>query len=175
MSDKNDNVKKGPGTTVVTSGRKPDEYFGFINPPVYHGSTILYPDVATLKSRKQRYTYARRGNPTAEALEDALSELDGGAGTVLVPSGLAAISLAFLSVVRANGHVLVTDSAYEPTRHFCDTVLKQLGIETTYFDPLIDGASLKALIRDNTQAVFLEAPGSQTFEMQDIPALAAAA
>ena len=175
MSDKNDNVKKGPGTTVVTSGRKPDEYFGFINPPVYHGSTILYPDVATLKSRKQRYTYARRGNPTAEALEDALSELDGGAGTVLVPSGLAAISLAFLSVVRANGHVLVTDSTYEPTRHFCDTVLKQLGIETTYFDPLIDGASLKALIRDNTQAVFLEAPGSQTFEMQDIPALAAAA
>ena len=175
MSDKKNSAEKGLGTTVVRSGRKTEEYFGFVNPPVYHGSTVLYPDVATLKSRKVRYTYGRRGNPTAEALEDALTELDGGAGTVLTSSGLAAIALAFMSVVRANGHVLVADNVYHPTRHFCDTVLKPLGIETTYFDPLLASDGLKALIRDNTQAIFFESPGSQTFEMLDVPAVTAIA
>ncbi|MCB1473363.1 MAG: cystathionine beta-lyase [Rhodobiaceae bacterium] len=165
---------RGRGTTIVTSGRTPEDYFGFVNPPVYHGSTVLYPDVATLKSRQQRYTYGRRGSPTTEALEAALTELDGGAGTVLVPSGLAAISLTILTVVKSGGHILVTDNAYQPTRNFCNTVLKQLGIETTYFDPRA-GAGIAELFRDNTELVFTEAPGSQTFEMQDVPAIAAAA
>ncbi|HEX5508367.1 MAG TPA: aminotransferase class V-fold PLP-dependent enzyme, partial [Pseudolabrys sp.] len=163
-------------TRLVTAGRDADGNYGFVNPPVYHASTVLYPTAADQVAHRSRYQYGRRGTPTSEALENALTELEGEecAGTVLVPSGLAAISTALLSVLRAGDHLLVTDSAYRPTRTFCDGVLKRMGVETTYYDPLI-GSQIVSLFRPNTRAVFVEAPGSQTFEMQDIPAIAKAA
>lgn len=161
----------GVDTRLVTGGREPAEQFGFVNTPVYHGSTVIYPDAASLKSRSVRYTYGRRGNPTAETLEVAVSALEGAAGTVLVPSGLSAIATAILASVKAGDHILVTDSAYQPTRHFCQTALRRLGVETTYYDPLI-GAGIADLIRDNTALVFTESPGSLTFEVQDVPAIA---
>lgn len=162
-----------PGTRLVTAGRDPQSQFGFVNPPVYHASTVLYPTAEDQVAHRSRYQYGRRGTPTSEALESALTELEGGgcAGTILVPSGLAAISTALLSVCGSGDHILVSDSAYRPTRNFCDSMFRRLGVETTYYDPLI-GAGIASLFKPNTKAVFVEAPGSQTFEMQDIPAIA---
>ncbi|RIA55897.1 cystathionine beta-lyase [Dichotomicrobium thermohalophilum] len=161
-------------TRLVHSGRDAGEQFGFVNPPVVRGSTVLFPDVASLTSGDARYTYGRHGSPTIRLLEEALAELEGGACTRLAPSGLAAISAALLAFVEAGDHVLVTDSVYRPTRRFCDRVLKRLGVETEYYDPVI-GKGIEALMRENTRLVFTESPGSQSFEMQDIPAIAAAA
>lgn len=161
-------------TKLVHAGRQPFENFGFVNTPTYRGSTVLYPNTEELYARRQRFTYGTKGTPTTEALESAWTEIAGAAGTVLAPSGLAAITLALLTVVKSGDHILITDSVYRPTRHFADTVLKRLGVETTYFDPLV-GAGIAPLIRPNTSVVFLEAPGSQSFEMQDIPAIAAVA
>jgi cysteine-S-conjugate beta-lyase len=163
-------------TQVVYAGRDPASYYGFVNPPVYHASTVLYPSAEDYLAHRARYQYGRRGTPTTEALELALQELEGPqcAGVALLPSGLAAISTALLSVVHAGDHILVTDSAYGPTRSFCDQILTRYGVTTTYFDPLA-GASIAALMRDNTRAVFLESPGSLTFEMQDVTAIAQAA
>lgn len=135
---------------------------------------MLFPDVETLQNRSQRYTYGRRGNPTLDALCTALSELDGGAGSLTAPSGMSAIALAILSVVESGGHILVIDNVYQPTRHFCDTVLRRMGVRTTYYDPLI-GSGIADLFEDDTRLVFTEAPGSQTFEMPDIPAIVRAA
>lgn len=164
----------GPQTQLSHLGRDPESQHGFVNTPVYHGSTVLYPTVASLESRNLPYTYGRRGTPTIASLADALATIEGGAKTVLTPSGLAAITTAILAVANAGDHVLMTDSVYRPTRHFCDTVLARLGIETTYYDPLI-GGNIKSLFRDNTRIVYVESPGSQTFEMQDLPAIAEAA
>jgi cystathionine beta-lyase len=161
----------GVNTRLVVAGRDPERFDGFVNPPVYHGSTILSPTVKDLLGRTGRYTYARRGTPTCEALEEALKTLEGGAGVVLCPSGLSAVSTALLSVLGAGDHVLVSDSVYSPTRHLCGIELKRFGIETTYYDPLI-GAGIASLMKPNTRAVYCEAPGSLTFEMQDIPAIA---
>ena len=163
-------------TRAVTAGRDPAAYYGYVNPPVYHASTILYPTAEDYLAHRSRYKYGRRGTPTTEALELALKELEGPqcAGVALLPSGLAAISAALLSIVRAGDHVLITDSAYGPTRTFCDQILSRLGVGTTYYDPLIGGA-IAELMRDNTRAVFLESPGSLSFEMQDTAAIAAAA
>jgi cysteine-S-conjugate beta-lyase len=160
-------------TRVVTAGRDPTAYHGFVNPPVYHASTVLYPSAEDFLAHRARYQYGRRGTPTTEALELALQELEGPqcAGVSLLPSGLAAISTALLSVVRAGDHVLVTDSAYGPTRSYCENILSRLGVTTTYFDPLI-GAAIAERFRPNTHAVFLESPGSLTFEMQDVSAIA---
>lgn len=163
--------KLGLDTRLVVAGRDPARFDGFVNPPVYHGSTILSPTVEDLLGRTGRYSYARRGTPTSEALEETLGALEGGAGVVLCPSGLSAVSTALLSVLGAGDHVLVTDSAYSPTRHVCSMELKRFGIEVTYFDPLI-GAGIEDLVRPNTRAIYCEAPGSLTFEMQDIPAIA---
>ena len=162
-------------TQLVTGGRE-NVAHGFVNPPVHHVSTVLYPTAEDFLARRARYLYGRRGTPTSEALETALRELEGAdcAGVALLPSGLAAISTALLTVLNAGDHLLVTDSVYEPTRKFCDGVLKRYGITTTYYDPLI-GADIAALIAPNTRAVFVEAPGSLTFEVQDVPAIAAAA
>jgi cystathionine beta-lyase len=132
---------------------------------------VLYPSAEDFMQRRARFTYGTKGTPTIEAFETAWSELCGAAGTVLAPSGLAAITVALMSCLRAGAHLLVTDSVYRPTRQFCDGVLKAYGVETTYYDPLI-GAGIEALFRENTLAVFTEAPGSQSFEMQDIPAIA---
>jgi cystathionine beta-lyase len=165
-----------PETTIVTGGRDPMAYHGFVNPPVYHASTVLYPSAEDFLAHRARYQYGRRGTPTTEALERALQELEGPqcAGVALLPSGLAAISTAFLAVVHAGDHVLVTDSAYGPTRIFCDQIVARLGVTVTYYDPLI-GAAIAELIQPNTRVVYLESPGSLSFEMQDTAAIAKAA
>lgn len=165
---------KRPETVVVTAGRKPFDHHGLVNPPVYHASTILHPTLEALEKREQAYTYGRRLTPTIEAMQNAICELEGGAGTVLCPSGLQACTLALLSVASAGDHVLVTDSVYGPTRTFCDKTLARFGIATTYFDPLI-GTGIERLFKANTRAIFLESPGSLTFEVQDVPAIAEAA
>jgi cystathionine beta-lyase len=162
-----------PDTNLVTAGRDPQANHGFVNPPVYHASTVLYPNADDQVAHRARYSYGRRGTPTSEALETALRELDGEgcAGVALLPSGLAAISAALLSVARAGDHVLVTDSVYRPTRNFCNGIFARLGVETTYYDPVI-GSGIAKLFKSNTRAVFVEAPGSQSFEMQDVPSIA---
>jgi len=172
----NDAKDLKPDTRLVVAGRNSAENHGFVNPPVIHASTVLYPNAADMVAHRARYQYGRRGTPTSEALEDALRAIEGPgcAGICLVPSGAAAVSTALLSVVGAGDHILVTDSVYRPTRVFADSILKKLGVETTYYDPLI-GAGIDKLMRPNTRAVFVEAPGSQSFEMQDIPAIAQAA
>ncbi len=161
-------------TRLVHGGRDPAAQYGFVNPPVYRGSTVLFPDVATLESQQQAFTYGRKGSPSMRALEQALAEIEGGHRTVLLPSGLAAVTTAILAFVRAGDHILVTDSVYRPTRAFCDEMLSGVGVEVTYYDPLI-GAGIEALLRPNTRLVYTESPGSQTFEIQDIPAIAAVA
>jgi cystathionine beta-lyase len=162
-----------PETRLITAGRDTKGQHGFVNPAVYHASTVLYPTAEDLVAHRSRYQYGRRGTPTSEALEQALVAIegDGCAGVALLPSGLAAISTALLSVAGAGDHILVTDSVYRPTRNFCEGVFKRMGVETTYYDPLI-GAGIATLFKPNTRAVFTEAPGSQSFEMQDIPAIA---
>ena len=161
-------------TRIVNAGRSPFDNNGAVNPPVYHASTILHRTVDALENKGQPYTYGRRLTPTIEALQTAICDLEGGAGTVLCPSGLQACTLAILSTVSAGDHLLVTDSVYGPTRTFCDKTLARFGVSTTYFDPLI-GSGIDKLFRANTKAVFTESPGSLTFEIQDVPAIAACA
>lgn len=163
-------------TRLALGGRSPFEHFGYVNTPVYHASTVLYQTAEDFLSHRSRYQYGRRGTPTSEALENALRELDGPSceGVALLPSGLAAISVAMLSVLKAGDHVLVTDSVYQPTRKFCDSVLTRYDITTTYYDPLI-GQKIAELMQPNTRAVFVESPGSLSFEIQDVPAIAAVA
>jgi len=163
-----------PETRLVVSGRDPFAHHGFVNPPVYHASTVLYRTAEDLIAHRGRYQYGRRGTPTTEALETALRELEGPgcAGVALLPSGLAAISTALMSVVGAGDTILVADNVYRPTRNFCDTILSRLGVATTYYDPMGD---IAPLLRPGIRAVFVEAPGSQSFEVPDVPAIAAAA
>ncbi len=168
------NRKHRRRTRLVHAGHDLETSQGFVNVPAVRGSTVLYPDTATMKGAAQRYTYGTHGTPTTDALAGAWSELAGAAGTALVPSGLAAIAMALQTVVKAGDHLLMTDSAYGPARRFAEKVLRPLGVETTYYDPEI-GAGVAALLRDNTTAILTEAPGSQSMEMQDIPAIAEAA
>ncbi len=164
-----------PETQVVLAGRDPFRFEGFVNTPIWRGSTVLKPTIEAFNNRATaRYTYGTHGTPTTDALETAWSAISGAAGTVLVPSGLAAVAVALQSCLKAGDHLLVTDSVYRPTRNFCENFLRRFGVETSYYDPLI-GAGISRLIRANTTAVFTEAPGSQSFEMQDIPAIAKAA
>ena len=165
MSDK-------PETKTSTLGRMSDAHFGVVNTPVYRASTILYPDMAAVKANAQPYTYGRRGTPTTRSFEDAISELEGAARTVSVTSGLQANALAILSVCSAGDHLLMVDSTYEPTRMFCDRTLKRFGIETSYYPPTDD---ITPYLKPNTRAVFCESPGSLTFEVQDVAAIAKAA
>ena len=158
-------------TKLVHAGRHPSEQHGFVNTPVYRGSTVLFPTVEDFSKRTARWTYATQGTPTTTALETAWTELSGAAGTVLAPSGLAAITLALFAAVKSGDHILVTDAVYRPSRIFCDTVLRRMGVETTYYDPAL-GVSIESLIRPNTSVIFVETPGSQTFEVQDVPAIA---
>lgn len=164
----------GVNTTLAHIGNDPRDFHGFVNPPVVHASTVLFPDARTMAARGQKYTYGTRGTPTTDALATAIDQLEGSAGTIVVPSGLAAVTVPLLGFVAAGDHVLITDSVYRPTRHFADTMLKRLGVEVEYYDPLI-GAGIHALIKPNTKVVFTESPGSNTFEIQDIPAIAQAA
>ena len=173
MTNSNDNAHSDQSrqTKVLHLGRDPGAQHGFVNTPVYRGSTVLFPTLEKLKARTQPYTYGRRATPTTRALEDAITGLEGGAATILTSSGLCAVSTALLAFVQAGDHILMTDSVYQPTRTFCDKMLTRLGVETTYYDPLA-GDRIAALIRPNTRLIFVESPGSQTFEMQDIPAIA---
>lgn len=158
-------------TLLVHAGREPFEQHGFVNTPIYRGSTVLYATTDDLLHRRGRYSYGTKGTPTTEALETAWTALTGAAGTVLAPSGLAAVTVSLMSCLKAGDHLLVTDSVYLPTRQFCHGMLKKFGVETTFYDPSI-GAGIESLMRPNTRAVFTEAPGSQSLEMQDIPAIA---
>ncbi len=164
----------GENTRLVRAGYNPFDNHGFINPPVVHASTVLFPDADTMARHGQKYTYATRGTPTSDALADAINELEGSAGTVLVPSGLAAVTVALLAYLSPGDHALVVDSVYGNVRHFCDTMLARFGVEVEYYDPEI-GTEIEQRFRRNTRLVHLEAPGSNTFEMQDVPAITAVA
>jgi cystathionine beta-lyase len=164
----------GVETLLTHLGRNPDDQFGFVNTPVYRGSTVLFKTLDDLESRSQRFLYGRAGNPTTEAVEEVVTALEGAHRTLLAPSGLAAITIALLSCLETGDDVLITDSAYEPTRSFADGFLKRMGITARYFDPRV-GADIATLLTDRTKAVFVESPGSGTFEIQDIPAIASAA
>ncbi|MEE8252857.1 MAG: cystathionine beta-lyase, partial [Hyphomicrobium sp.] len=161
-----------PATEVVHLGRDPATAHGFVNPPVYRGSTVLFPTVEKLWKRDQEYTYGRSCTPTVKALEEAIAQIEGGAATELTASGYQAVSTAIFAFVKSGDHILVSDSVYNPTRRFCDRLLTKLGVETTYYDPVI-AAGIDKLVRPNTRLIFTESPGSQTFEVQDIPAIAA--
>jgi cystathionine beta-lyase len=165
-----------PDTLLTVGGRDPFAQHGYVNTPVYHASTLLYPTAEDYVAHRGRYQYGRRGTPTSEALETAVQTLDGPAcaAVSLLPSGLAAVSSALLAVLKNGDNILVTDSVYLPTRKFCDSVLSRFGVTTTYYDPLV-GGDIATLFAPNTRAVFCEAPGSLTFETQDIPAIAAVA
>jgi len=165
---------------LVHSGRDPQRHYGIVNLPVYHASTVLYPSLESFKKRAvgdQKYRavrYGAYGTPTTNALADAVAELEGGQGAVVTSSGLAAVTFAITAFVGQGDHILMVDSVYSPTREFCDTVLKRFGVDTTYYDPL-ESERIPALFQPNTRLIFCESPGSLTFEVQDIPALAAAA
>jgi cystathionine beta-lyase len=166
--------KQKADTRLAHVGRAPSRHHGFVNTPIYRGSTVLFPTLASLEANEQDFTYGRLGTPTVKALEEAIAELEGGTRTLLTPSGLSAIAATLLAFVSAGDEVLVSDSVYRPTRRFCDHVLKRLGVKTSYYDPLI-GAGIKNLLGPKAKLVFTESPGSQTFEVQDIPAIAKAA
>jgi cystathionine beta-lyase len=161
-------------TTLTSAGRKTRAHVGVVNTPVYRASTILYPDLAALDSHAMPFTYGRHGNPTTQSLEEAVAQLEGAAAVSLVPSGLGAVTSAILSVCSAGDHLLMVDTCYAPTRIFCEKLLKRMGVQTSFYDPLI-GAGIATLFKPNTKAVFCESPGSLTFEVQDVPAIAAAA
>lgn len=166
--------KLGPNTQLVRAGYDPFDYHGFINPPTVHASTVLFETAKTMEKHDQKYTYATRGTPTTDALCNAINELEGAAGTILVPSGLAAVTLTFLAYLSPGDHALIVDSVYGNVRHFCDTMLSRFGVDVEYYDPSA-GAAIEARFRPNTKLVHTEAPGSNTFEMQDIPAIVAVA
>jgi len=169
-------------TTLVHAGRDPARNFGIVNPPVYHASTILFPSVEVLlETRKDRasgayegITYGREGTPTTRALEEAVTALEGGYRAVTLPCGLGAIASSLMAFLAAGDHLLVLDSVYGPCRIFCDDVLTKFGVQVEYYDATI-GAGIEKLMRPNTKVVYLESPGSLTFEIQDVPAIAAAA
>src|SRR6201989_2408269 len=163
-------------TRLVTAGRDTKAQKGFVNPPVVRGSTVLYPTADDLHAHRGEFQYGRRGTPTTRALQQALMALEGPqcAGVGLAPSGLAAISTTLLAVLKAGDHLLVCDNVYRPSRNFCNGMLARYGVETTYFDPMI-GAGIAALLKPNPRAVLIEAPGSQSFEMPDLSAIASAA
>ncbi len=165
-------------TLLVERGRDPANHFGAVNVPPYRASTIVFPTVADLAASRDRqyagYSYGRAGTPTSHAFEQAMASLEGGAGAIVASSGVAAIAVALTAVLDAEDHLLVADCVYGPTRRFCDRVLRRYGVAVTYFDPLI-GAEVETLVKDNTRAIFTESPGSLTFEVQDIPAIANAA
>ncbi len=169
-----------PATQSVTGGRKKEWTGAVVNPPVWRASTHLYDNVAALREGPKtnedgKFFYGRRGSPTQWSLADALTEMEPGAhGTMLYPSGVAAISCALLSVLRPGDVLLITDNAYDPSRSFAETFLKRMGVETRYYDPMI-GAGIAGLICDKTRAILMENPGSLTFEVQDIPAICEAA
>jgi len=172
-----DKKKLGPATRLMHAGRAPTRSEGLVNPAVHRGSTVLQPDMksriaAGKRWRDQALVYGVYGNPTHFALEDAVAEIEGGTRCQIVSSGVAACTTALLAVLGGGDHLLMPDSVYFPTRHFCDTMLKRFGVETNYYTPTAPEAELRAMLRPNTKAIFAESPGSHTFEVQDVPMLA---
>ena len=174
MSADDDRPAPRTATRLVRAGRDKDLTGPFVNPPVVHASTVLFDTVDDMEAPRQRYVYGRRGTPTTEALTTAVAELEGAAGAVLCPSGLSAAATALLSCLSAGERLLMIDCVYGPVRHFAQTMLKRLGIETAFFDPLV-GDGVATAMTERTRAVYLEAPGSLTFEMADVAVIAAAA
>ncbi|MEX0852003.1 MAG: cystathionine beta-lyase [Bauldia sp.] len=166
--------RRGPSTLLVGVGRDKTLTGPFVNPPVVHASTVLFDSVEAMEELRQRYHYGRRGTPTSEALETAISEIEGAVGTVLCPSGLSAAATALLSCLSAGDEVLVVDCVYSPVRHFAATVLKRLGVAPVFYAPAV-ADRIEALFTEHTRAIYLESPGSLTFEMQDLAAIAAVA
>ncbi len=171
-----------PGLSTILShaGRAGTHVHGFVNPPVHRGSTVLYENMAQrrefMKKRlDQALTYGLQGNATHHALEDVIAAVEGGTRCQIFPSGLAAVTGPLLSYLSAGDHVLMPDSVYGPVRSFCDTMASRLGIATTYYVPDTDAAGLAPLFRAETRVLYLESPGSHSFEVQDVPALAALA
>ncbi|HSI47182.1 MAG TPA: cystathionine beta-lyase [Ideonella sp.] len=169
-------------TRIVHLGRDPQANHGIVNPPVYHASTFIFKSVAQLlETRRDRasgafeqFTYGREGTPTTRALEDAVTQLEGGYRAVVTSCGLGAICAALTAFLSAGDHLLIVDSLYGPVRQFCDEYLKRFGVEVSYFDPLI-GADIAHLVQPNTRVIYLESPCSLTFEMTDVPAITQAA
>ena len=167
--------RQGANTRLAHGPFDPMSQHGFVNPAVVHGSTVLFPTVRELKNRASApFSYALSGTPTTKALEDTLSELEGAEGTILVPSGLAAVTVPLLAFLSSGDHCLVVDSVYFPTRRFCDSTLRRMGVDVEYYDPHI-GSGIAELMRPETRVVFLEAPGSNTFEIMDVAAVCEAA
>ncbi|MGF1594856.1 MAG: cystathionine beta-lyase [Kiloniellaceae bacterium] len=169
-----------PETLLTHLGRNPATHFGTVNTPVFHASTLLfdsveaYQEAGRTRLQKGKSSYGRTGTPTTFAFEETVAALEGGYGAVAVSSGLQAVVLVLMSFATAGAHLLLPDSVYFPARRICQDLLQRLGVETTYYDPTI-GAGIAGLIRDNTALIYLESPGSLTFEVQDVPAIVAAA
>ena len=165
-------------TRLVHAARDPERNFGVVNPPVYRASTIIYPTMADFDNRASRrytsFSYGLAGTPTSLALAEAVADLSGGARALIVSSGLAAVTQTLTAFLKAGDHLLVPDSTYGPTRAFTTNVLTRFGVEVTFYDPLA-AAGIASLLRPNTRVVYLESPGTATFEVQDVPAIAAAA
>ena len=166
--------EKSIKTKLTHLGRDPKSYYGLVNPPVAKNSTFIYPSLEVYKKASSdpdyKYRYGRMGNPMADAFECAITELDGGFKGIVAPSGLAACTLPFLAFMKQGGHVLITDSVYDPIRGFCKNLAKRFGVEVEYYDPLI-GCGIEKLIKDNTCIIYMESPGSATFEVQDVRAI----
>ena len=178
--DKKGKPKQGFATRLSNAGRAGTRVHGFVNPPVIRGSTVLNTSCETSRATPARrlaqsLVYGTLGNPTHHALEDVIAEIEGGTRCQIVSTGIAAITTPLLAYLKMGDHCLVPDHVYGPTRNFCNGLLARMGIATTYYEPTIGEAELSALIQPNTRVVFAESPGSHTFEMQDVPALARAA
>ncbi|MFN5190460.1 MAG: trans-sulfuration enzyme family protein, partial [Burkholderiales bacterium] len=171
-------MSKSKATKLIQRGRTAASKANTVDLPMHRASTVLFDSLAHLDEVQKRQsadeqipTYGIFNMPNALALENTVAEIEGGYRAMSFPSGLAAIAGAILSCVKSGDHILMTDGSYDPGRRFCDSVLKRLGVETTYYDPLI-GEGIDALMRPNTTVVYTESPGSNTFEIQDIPAIA---
>lgn len=168
-----------PDTYLLHGVIDPDDFGGVVNPPVFHASTVTFRNLDDMEARGRAMSdadtdvmwYGRKGTPTTFALQNALAQIEGGHRSLLVSSGLAACTSAIMAFVKAGDHILVSDSVYGPTRHYVETVLARCNVSATFYDPTL-GSDIAALFRPATTLVFAESPGSQTFEMQDIPAIA---
>lgn len=172
--------RHGFATRMSHAGRPGVRIHGFVNPAVHRGSTVLFPDTAArgaaaARRFDQHMTYGTQGGPTHYALEDVIAEIEGGTRCTIVGTGLAAVTVPLLAYLKAGDHCLMPDSVYGPARSLATGLMQGWGIETTFYDPCVDEAAMRALIRPNTKVVYTESPGSHTFEVQDIPAIARAA
>jgi cystathionine beta-lyase len=175
MASWKERLRKTPSdeTRLVHLGRDPQAQHGFVNPPIQRGSTVLFPTVEELLAYDSEYTYGRRGTPTTKALCEAMTELEGGRESWLAPSGLAAVTMVMSAFLEAGDEVLITDNVYGPARRVAGRLFRKYGVTARFFDPAI-GGGIAALFTDKTRLVMAESPGSQTFEMSDLPAIASA-